>query len=308
MFRFMVSCFMFAVLSVTSWAQVSLSLAAPVHGVTPKGAVAASQPKSTDNGIEYHGGPVIDNGTNVYFIWYGNWSNNTAPEILTYLAKHMGGTAYFNINTSYYDYNPGGEKDPVKNTVNFGANIFDHYSLGTYLSDQDVGDIVCFALGACSAPAGYPRLPVDPNGVYFGLTSKDVTEQEFFPLGPFCAWHSYAFLGTTPIKVAFIGDSDASPSECQWQNPSPNNDPAADDAANMFAHELSETVTDPQLSAWWRTSDGSEMGDLCEWTFGNTQVLPNGSSYNLTFAQRPYHLQRLWINGGGGYCALALDE
>ena len=36
----------FAALAVTSWAQVSLSLAAPVHAVTPKGAVAASQPKS----------------------------------------------------------------------------------------------------------------------------------------------------------------------------------------------------------------------------------------------------------------------
>jgi hypothetical protein len=268
MIRFAKYYVVFAALAVTCWAQVDLSLVA-IHGVTPKGAVGASQPKSTYNGITYHGGPVMDNGANVYFIWYGNWSDNTEPEILTYLAKHIGGTAYFNINTSYYDYNPGVQKDPVKNSVNFGVNIFDNYSLGTYLSDQDVGYIVCFALGACSAPAGYPRLPVDPNGVYFVVASKDVTEQSFSPLGPFCAWHSYGFLGTIPIKVAFLGDSDAFPLGCQWQNPSPNNNPAADDAANMFAH---------------------------------------GSSYNLTFAQRPYHLQRLWTNGGGGYCALALDE
>jgi hypothetical protein len=304
MFRFMVSCFMLAVLSVTCWAQNNrLSLASPPQGgvlTKNKAATQTSQPNPTNDGIDYHGGPVMDNGANVHFIWYGHWNNNTAPEILTYLAKHIGGTAYFNINTSYYDYNPGGEKNPAKNSVNFGGSIFDNYSLGSYLTDNNVANIVGFALGDPSASAGYPRLPVDPSGVYFVLTSPDVTEQSFAPLGPFCAWHGYGFLGTTPIKVAFIGDSDAVPSGCQWQNPSPNNNPAADDAASMFVHELSETVTDPQFSAWCRTSDGSEMGDLCQRKFGNTKVLPNGSSYNLTFAMRPYHLQRLWVNGGGG--------
>ena len=43
---------------------------------------------SGSNGITYYGGPVITSpaGTNVYYIWYGDWSNNNATEILTYAA------------------------------------------------------------------------------------------------------------------------------------------------------------------------------------------------------------------------------
>src|SRR6185437_745920 len=43
------------------------------------------------NGISYHGGPVMTNGSNVYYIWYGNWSGNTATTILADLASSMGG-------------------------------------------------------------------------------------------------------------------------------------------------------------------------------------------------------------------------
>ena len=41
---------------------------------------------------------------NVYFIWYGNWSGNTATTILPDLAGNIGGSPYFNINTTYYHY------------------------------------------------------------------------------------------------------------------------------------------------------------------------------------------------------------
>ena len=314
MARFVKYSLLLVVLNVTCWAQVSLSLAVQPHG-TPR--AVSSQPSSTDNGIQYHGGSVMNqvNGVNVYLIWYGNWSNNTEPAIVTDFINDIGGTAYFNITSSYYDFNKfgGGVKDPVVNRVNFGGSITDNYSLGTNLSDNDVGNIVGFAIGL-GAPVGYPKLPEDPNGVYLVLGSKDVTEQSIAPLGPFCAWHSYGFAlkgnsgAGVPIKVGFISSSDEDPSFCQIQNPSPNNNPAADDAARAIAHELAETVTDPLYNGWWRTSDGLEMGDLCERIFGNTKLLPNGSSYNLQFGTRLYLVQKLWVNARGGYCALALDE
>ena len=123
--RFTVFCILLAFFNVTSWAQSTLSLASPIHGVPPKGAPEGSRPSSTDNGIQYHGGLVMNDphGFNVYLIWYGDWKNNTEPAIVTDFVKHLGGTAYFNINTSYYDHNPGGEKDPVVNRVNYGCSI-----------------------------------------------------------------------------------------------------------------------------------------------------------------------------------------
>ena len=54
---------------------------------------------------------------------------------------------------------------------------------------------------------------------------------------------------------------------------SPNNDRAADAAASVASHELTEAITDPLLNAWWGA--GGEIGDLClNWyspalTFGN---------------------------------------
>jgi hypothetical protein len=131
-----------------------------------------------------------------------------------------------------------------------------------------------------------------------------------------CAWHDYGIVSDgfpgagTRIKLAFIGDSDAVPVGCRAQNPSPNNNPAADDAATFIAHELSETVTDPLINAWVNPfpPGGGENGDLCVWHFGTTKLLPNGAQYNLIFGARPYLVQKLWVNAGGGYCALALDE
>ena len=56
MIRFVRYSLVFAALSVTYWAQVSLSLAAPAHGIPPNGAAAAGEPISTYNGIQYNGG------------------------------------------------------------------------------------------------------------------------------------------------------------------------------------------------------------------------------------------------------------
>ena len=60
--------------------------------------------KWEDNGITDHGGPVMLGTTvNVYYIWYGNWAGNTATTILTDLAQNLGGSPYYNINTTYTD-------------------------------------------------------------------------------------------------------------------------------------------------------------------------------------------------------------
>ena len=63
-----------------------------------KAAKKRAGPGST--GISYHGGPVMTSGPTVYFIWYGNWSGNTATTILPYMIQNEGGSSYFNINTS----------------------------------------------------------------------------------------------------------------------------------------------------------------------------------------------------------------
>ena len=40
-----------------------------------------SEPTATPTQIQYHGGPLMLGTTNVYYIFYGNWSGNTATTI-----------------------------------------------------------------------------------------------------------------------------------------------------------------------------------------------------------------------------------
>src|SRR2546430_12422959 len=86
------------------------------------------------SGMQYHGGPVILGTTNVYYIWYGNWAGNTAPTILNNLASSIGGSPYFNINTTYYN----GSNVHVTNFVYYAGSAVDSYSQGSYLSDAGV--------------------------------------------------------------------------------------------------------------------------------------------------------------------------
>jgi len=67
----------------------------------------------TSNGIVYHGGPVMLGTTTVYYIWYGDWSGNSATTILTDFAQNIGGSPYYNINTTYTD----GTNARVSNSV-----------------------------------------------------------------------------------------------------------------------------------------------------------------------------------------------
>src|SRR6266403_6148349 len=146
---------------------------------------APSNLTAHNNGIRYHGGPVMSTaqGVNVYFIWYGNWSSpsdTAAQSIVTDFIKNLGGSRYFNINTTYYDYGAGGP-DPVRNRVNYAGSITDSYSYGAALTDNDVGNIAQNAVVS-------GKFPLDQNGVYFVLTSADVDETSGL-CTTYCAFH-----------------------------------------------------------------------------------------------------------------------
>jgi hypothetical protein len=242
------------------------------------------------NGINYHGGPVILGTTNVYYIWYGNWSGNTANSILTNLAQSMGGSPYFNINTTYYN----GSNQHVSNSVHYVNSTTDNYSRGTALSDSGVQAVVSSAITS-------GRLPKDSNAVYFVLTSSDVNETSGF-CTQYCGWHTHGTISGSDIKYAFIGNPDRCPSACEAQSTGPNGNAGADGMASIISHELEEAVTDPDLNAWY-DNRGEENADKCAWTFGSTSTASNGSKYNMTLGGRQYLIQQNWVNASGGKCA-----
>ena len=99
----------------------------------------------------------------------------------------------------------------IANTVTMAGQTFDNYSQGTALNSTTLNNVLLL-------PFNNGTLPVDPNGIYFVLTSPDVTLT--FPPAPggspqgfctaFCGFHTRRTLTngitSTDIKLAFVGD------------------------------------------------------------------------------------------------------
>lgn len=254
--------------------------------------VATARRNQGSNGINYHGGPVILGTTNVYYIWYGNWTGNTAMSILPDLVTGLSGSPYYNINTTYYNSSLAS----VSNATLLKKSVTDNYSRGTALADADVTAVVSNAITSGA-------LPADPNAVYFVLTSADVNETSGFCTS-YCGWHTHGTIAGQDIKYSFVGNPDRCPSACEAQTTSPNGNAGADGMASILAHELEEAVTDPDLNAWYDTQ-GKENADKCAWKFGTTYTTSNGSLANMKLGARDFLIQQNWLNASGGLCTLS---
>ncbi|HXP88211.1 MAG TPA: hypothetical protein VN841_26005 [Bryobacteraceae bacterium] len=249
---------------------------------------------NTGNQITYQGGPVMHT-VNAYYIWYGNWAQDpNANAILTAFISSIGGSPYFNINTTY-----GDTTGNVPNAVTYSGFFNDAGSQGTNLSDASLWLVMTHAFTN--------GLAVDPNAVYFVLTAPGVTESSGF-LTQYCGFHTHNTYNTVDIKYAFIGDPGASIATCATHNTStsPNGDPQADEMASVVAHELDETVTDEDLNAWYFTSGpliGDENADACAYTYGTTYAAANSSIANMHLGTRDFLIQEVWLNANGGLCA-----
>jgi len=251
----------------------------------------------TGNGINYHGGPVLQgNPVPIYVIWYGNWNGTgsntqaTVSLIDTFL-NSLGNTGYERINTTYGD-NTGN----VSGNLALASQVFDTGSEGTRLKNSRIS-------AAISAQLKSGGLPTDPNGVYLFLTSSNVSESGF--CSQFCGFHTHQTLNGADIKWAFIGNSDRCPSACAIQSTGPNS-PApgvggADGMVNVITHETEEAITDPDLNAWF-DSTGNEDADKCNFRFGPTSTASNGAQFNQTFGGHNWMMQMEWENSRGGGC------
>jgi hypothetical protein len=244
------------------------------------------------NGISYHGGPVITGTANFYYIWYGAWGSNSALTILPDLAAHLGGSPYEHINTTYYN----GAGTHVSGNIAYKGSYSTSAYLGNSLSDAQILKVVSDALAA-------NHLPYDANGLYFVLTSKEVTASSGF-CTQYCGWHTSGSTSKGKVRYSFVGNTDRCPTSCAAQTTSPNGNAGADGMASIIAHESEEAISDPDINAWY-DSRGAENADKCAWTFGTESTASNGSKYNVTLGSRHYLIQQNWVNASGGYCAMS---
>jgi len=95
----------------------------------------------------------------------------------------------------------------------------------------------------------------------------------------YCAWHSYGKCGDTPVQFSFYFNLDGDPG-CSVGDVSGQSQ-GLSALANVTGHELSETMTDPSLNAWY-DNQGAENADKCAWTFGGSLLsFTNGTSWKI---------------------------
>lgn len=289
--------------------------------VGPAGANAVAPDAGVS--IQYNGGPVMTGTTNIYLIWYGNWSNNTTTTIIPDLISGLNGSSYYGINSSYYDVSDAGVYSHITNSIVLAGTTYDSYSQGTTMAA---------GIGAANAVihALNNGFPIDNNGIYVVLASSDVQETQIQDGGSgctaYCGYHNplplynsnnqyintieFAFINPNSTNICNSSNSSNYGSCSQainlGQTITPNSNLWADAIANIFAHEISESITDPSPSGWNNGPTG-EVGDKCAWQFGSTYPATNGGTANIYLGTRYFLLQELWINTDTtGYCGMHL--
>jgi len=228
--------------------------------------------------LTYHGGTVM-HGTFVEPIFWGtSWSNSSfvgdKVSGLTLFFSGIGGSSYAGTTSEYTD-----GTGHVGTGVTFGATHFD-FSTAT-ANGQQTGPVlaeVCKEIASPVADGYYPVYIDQKRG-----------------RAKFCAWHSTGSCGAVQVQFAFFFNLDGD-SGCDPQDGSGQHSQGLSALANVSGHELSETLTDNHLNAWY-DANGSENADKCAWTFGTPLLTFNNGS--------EWKIQGNWsnaaFNSGTGY-------
>lgn len=273
------------------------------HIQLPRGFARGAGKSST--GILYHGGPLFTAQTNVVAIyWSGSTIYNGGPapgtsgtgsqdgSIVGAFLRSLGGSPYFNINSTYFD----GFGTHVTNSVVYAG--FWAVSTNAPTSGQTVSDAQVQALIASGLTSG--ALTFDNSTLYAVFSGPGVNLGGGFGT-QYCAYHGRFTSNGHDVKYAVMPRDYDFPSACSALSGSPNHDFAADAEVNTLAHETEETTTDEDLNAWFDRS-GEENADKCAWTFGQTYTTSNGSVANMNLGGKDYLVQQNWVNSGHGGC------
>jgi hypothetical protein len=286
---------------------------APRHLFHVKSYYAKTQSGASGKGtgIYYHGGPLLAAMTNVAAVYWagtpiyaggptpGTFGSGTKDNSLVgFFLRHLGGSSYFNINTTYYD----GTGAHVQNVVNY-TQVWANNQSQVPANGQNVSDANIVTMLQYGFDHGY--LAYDPATVYAVFTAGTVNLGGGFGT-QYCAFHSYGTVmvngAARTVLYAAMPYDYAYPGACTNGTASPNGDPAADAEVNTLAHEIEETTTDMGLTAWYDRR-GYENADKCAWTWGTTYKTANGGVANMSIGGKDFLVQQNWVNAGSGGCA-----
>ena len=305
------------------------------HAVSPFQGPACDAENEDCAKLSYKGGPVQHGETDYLFFWAP--AGHTLPSeyvsgMQTWLSE-VAAADYspdnqFAVDQQYYDLSgPGATKRFVPYAIEDAGTVrdTDPYPTSVCKDEDGKGDTaVCLTnaqlVEELSSYVTAHDLPTGIDVQYFVLTPENVgscfdsgsTECSYTS---YCGYHSYAGSGSSQIVYA----------DMPWAYKVPGCDvgeafgagyPNADfidPVVSVFSHELSETMTDPNLDAWMQeggADGGYEIGDKCAYIYGSggyaslSGLSFNGSGYwNLALEGNDY-LMQLEFDNRLANCAL----
>ncbi|KAJ3267996.1 heme peroxidase [Terramyces sp. JEL0728] len=220
------------------------------------------------------GSPVITKPVNLYYIYYGAWSESDIQR-LAYVGNHMSNTSLYKSLKDYYyqktEYSP---RVYVDGRVTLKASTFVNYTMGRILYPGNTTSIISSVVGEGKALG-----TADPIGVYMFLFSPDV--YEFSSFGAFCydwcQYHSsiniegvdiaYGSIGTHSPGVPPVLSGNYQKFGCKYCRAGNRGGPYDINTDNTFAYIIDNTarmILNPAgPSASWSDQFGREGSDSC---------------------------------------------
>jgi len=239
------------------------------QGVVPSrenaapGLARTSGPAGSAPLLTWHNG-AVSHGVSVSPIYWGtSWSDpafvGDKRTGLQSFYRGVGGSGYAATNTEYYD-----SVGNVSTSVTWA------------------GDVVDTAAGPRRAPS-----TADVFNEVIKATGGQLTAGAYYPVyvdtkrgsAGYCAWHSAGTYNGVSVEFGFFFNLDGD-AGCNPGDTATGHSQGLSALANVSGHELSETITDPQLNAWY-DRQGAENADKCAWTFSGVSTLTNGSQWLL---------------------------
>ncbi len=261
--------------------------------------------------LQYNGGPTMDYTTfNSIFV---NPTSSCAPnscwgDPIGFL-KNLGSSQMIHLTDQYV-----GDHSSHRYTV--GTN----YALTGYPPSAGAGqpftdqDLALVAYGLASDTGGfglnhiYHLFLVPGQDVCFDSTFSVCYSPDNLNSFAFCAYHGYVY-DTNGNYAYYSVEPYQNVVGCNVRPDTPNG-PVVDATNNVLSHETFETITDPQITAWYNVFNldlgGAEIGDECEFVL----YTPTTAYFDPSLVRlngKPYAIQPEYSNVQHA-CSTGLDD
>jgi hypothetical protein len=241
----------------------------------------------SDNGISYHGGPIMGGVPDVYLIFYGDWLNDPyehARKLRTVLPQFildLDGSDYLATIQTYPD-NDG--HTPTGNIRLNGMTTIGPEAFGTALTPSMIPALLKKAY------------PTASDGIFVVVLASGITYPDICTSA--CGKH----FESGRAQVAIVGGPSCN-SGCGPLT-------SSDFTCNTVVHEIAEAITNPDGWGWYAPGGDGEIADKCEGgsLLGLAYPSPANRSHqvNVQIGFDYYLLAGLWLNQSGGKCTLGL--